>query len=151
MEKHVFFSFILLMNTLASLPSFAQLRKIPSEVTGALKEKYPYADNVSWKDKLTAFAASFDIGNQKYEARFNEKGEWKSTEKEIAENDLPEEVKDGFDKSKYADWEKRNIYLIELPHDVIQYRIYIAKNDIRKKNLLFNSDGKLLRDNITIK
>jgi hypothetical protein len=40
---------------------------------------------------------------------------------------------------------------IELPDEVTQYRILVAKNDIQKKNLLFNSDGKLLRENITFK
>ena len=132
-------------------PSFSQIRKIPAEVTEAMKEKYPDAENISWKDKLTSFAASFEMNQEKYEARFSDKGEWKSTEKEINETDLKEEIKDGLEKSKYASWTIQNIYSIELPDDVMQYRILVAKNDIQKKNLLFNSDGRLLRDNITIK
>jgi hypothetical protein len=60
-------------------------------------------------------------------------------------------VKDGFSKSKYADWEMKEFYLIELPDDVVQYRVHIAKNDVQKKNLLFSSEGQLIKDNITLK
>jgi hypothetical protein len=129
---------------------FAQLRKIPAEVTEALKSKYPDASDVTWKDKLTVFAAVFEMNNEKYEARFSSKGEWQSTEKEINENDLPGEVKDGLSKSKYAEWELKSIYNIDLPDDKIQYRIQVAKSDLQKKNLLFSSEGQLLRDNVTL-
>lgn len=151
MKKNVFVCLGLVLVSFAFAPSFAQIRKIPSEVTEALKQKYPDAENVSWKDKLSVFAASFEMNNEKYEARFNDKGEWKSTEKEISEEELPDQVKDGFEKSKYADWEMKYISFIELPDDETQYRILVAKNDIQKKNLLFNSNGKLLKDNITLK
>ncbi len=151
MKKLIFGSLLFALTFLLTVPSFAQIRKIPAEVTQALKDKYPNADNVSWKDKLTAFAAIFEMNNEKYEARFTDKGVWKSTEKQIEENDLPAEIKDGFGKSKYADWELKNIYLIQLPEDATQYRILVAKSDIQKKNLLFNSDGKLLKDNLTLK
>ena len=131
-------------------PSFAQFRKVPAEVTEALKTKYPDASNVSWKDKISVFVASFDMDNEKYEARFDEKGNWKSTTIEISKEALPEQVKDGWEKSKYADWDLNAVYSIELPDDVMQYRLQVSKSDIQKKNLLFNSDGKLLKDNITL-
>jgi hypothetical protein len=151
MKKIIFASLIFISSSLFSVQSFSQIRKIPSEVTQALKEKYPDADNVSWKDKLTVFSASFEINNEKYEARFDDKGEWKSTEKQINESDLPGDIKDGFEKSKYSDWELKKAYLVELPEETTQYRILVAKSDIQKKNLLFNSEGRLLRDNITLK
>jgi len=147
MKKLIFVSLLFI----SILPSFAQIRKIPSEVTQALKDKYPNADNVSWKDKLTVFAATFEMNNEKYEVRFTDKGVWKSTEKEISESEIPAEIKDGFEKSKYAEWELKNTWLIQLPDDAIQYRILVAKSDLQKKNLFFNSEGKLLKDNITLK
>jgi hypothetical protein len=151
MKKHVIASLFSMAVIFFAVPSVAQLRKIPSEVTQALKDKYPGADNISWKDKLTAFAANFEMDNEKYEVRFNDKGEWKGTEKLISESDLPWQVKDGFDKSKYADWEARDFYVVELPDDIIQYKIHIVKNEILKKNLFYNNDGQLLKDNITLK
>jgi hypothetical protein len=149
--KKVFLSLVLLVTvTVISISSFAQIRKIPAEVTESLKSKYPDASNVTWKDKLTVFAASFEMSGENFEARFTSKGEWQSTEKQIAESNLPGEVKDGLDKSKYADWETKSIFLIELPDNITQYRIQVAKSDIQKKNLLFSSDGRLLKDNITL-
>jgi len=147
-----FFSVSLLSVALILLAdaSFAQIRKIPAEVTEALKSKYPDASNVTWKDKITVFAASFEINSEKLEARFSSKGEWQSTETEINENDLPGDVKDGLNKSKYADWELTSIYNIDLPDDKVEYRIQVSKSDIQKKNLLFSSEGRLLKDNITL-
>jgi hypothetical protein len=130
--------------------SFAQIRKIPAEVTEALKQKYPDAGNVSWKDKLTVFSASFEMNNEKYEARFTDKGEWKSTDKEITESDLPGEIKDGLSKSKYADWEIKSVTHIDLPDNKVQYRIQVAKSNVQKKNLLFTSEGQLMKDNVTL-
>lgn len=127
-----------------------QIRKIPASVTEAFKEKYPHATKVEWKDKVTSFAASFEEDDKQYEARFNSKGEWQETEEQIDEEEIPETVKDGLEKSKYAEWEIRKVRRIELPDDAVQYKVQVEKNDIQRKNLLFSSDGKLLKDNITI-
>lgn len=150
MTKFLYLPFLSAAMMLMACSSFAQLRKIPAEVTEALKAKYPEASNVTWKDKLSVFAAAFDVNGEKMEARFNSKGEWQSTEKEIADNDLPAEVRDGLNKSKYSDWEVKSVIHIDLPDDKVEFRIQVAKSDVQKKNLLFNSDGQLLKDNITL-
>lgn len=150
MKKLFILSSLLTLISFSTFPLFAQFRSVPGVVTDALKEKYPDATNVSWKDKISVFVASFETNNEKLEARFTEKGEWRSTEKQIQKDDLPQDVKEGWEKSKYADWELASIFTIELPDNVMQYRLQVAKNDLQKKNLLFNSDGKLLRDNITL-
>ena len=128
----------------------AQIRKLPAEVTNSFSEKYPDAKNVEWKDKLSNFSAGFEWKDGKYEAHFNKKGEWLSTDKEIDINDLPAKVKDGFDKSKYSDWETKNVYRIDMPDDKINYRVHVSKSTIQKKILLFNEKGKLLKDNLTL-
>ncbi|MBN8859138.1 MAG: PepSY-like domain-containing protein [Sphingobacteriales bacterium] len=128
----------------------AQIRKLPAEVTNSFSEKYPDAKNVEWKDKLSNFSAGFEWKDEKYEAHFNKKGEWLSTDKEIDINDLPAKVKDGFDKSKYSDWETKNVYRIDMPDDKINYRVHVSKSTIQKKILLFNEKGKLLKDNLTL-
>jgi hypothetical protein len=144
------FPALFVMLFLGVTTSFAQVRKIPSEVTEAFKQKYPSGTNVEWRDKLSTFSAVFESDNIQYEARFNSKGEWQLTENEIEESELPEVVKDSYDKSKYADWEIGTIHKIELANGSIQYRIETMKSDVRKKNLVFNSEGRLLKDRITI-
>lgn len=138
------------MFIVGSTLSYAQVRKIPSEVTEAFKEKYPEAAKVEWRDKLSTFSAVFELDNIQYEARFNSKGEWQFTQNEIEESDLPEVVKDSYSKSKYADWEMKSVYKIELADGTTQYRIETELNELRKKNLVFNSEGRMLKDRITI-
>lgn len=149
--KRVFPYFLVLALVITTTAaSVAQVRKIPAEVTEAFKQKYPEATNVEWRDKLSNFSAVFESDNVQYEARFNSKGEWQLTENEIDESDLPEAVRDGYDKSKYAEWEIGKVHKIELSDGSFQYRVEAVKNDVRKKNLYFNSEGRLVKDRITI-
>lgn len=148
--KKMFFVAVLVSAVSFTQMVNAQIRKIPAEVTNAFSEKYDDAKNVEWKDNLTAFVASFERKGDKYEAKFNKKGEWQSTEKELEISDLPNKVNDGFEKSKYSEWEVKSVYEIELPDDVTQYRVHVAKSDIQQKNLLFNDKGRLLKDNLTL-
>ena len=149
MKRFLFVSILSLAMILFISSSYAQLRKIPAQVTDALSTKYPEAKSVEWKDKLSAFAANFEMEGIKYEAKFSNKGEWQSTEKELAEDNLPSPVQDGLSKSKYADWKIKATYEVYLPGDITQYHI-VAKSDLQKKKLLFNDEGQLLKDNITL-
>lgn len=148
--KKIFLAMVLAFVTVGLNEATAQIRKIPAEVTNAFSEKYNDAKNVEWKDKLSGFAANFEVNGEKFEARFSKKGAWQSTEKELSVNDLTDAVKDGLAKSKYADWEIKSLHHIELPDDKIQYRIHVVKTTVQQKMLLFNDSGKLLKDNLTL-
>ena len=127
----------------------AQLRKIPAEVTDAFKSKFPDAENVEWKDRISSFEASFKIAETAYEARFNNKGEWQETEKILDPQAFPTEVKDGFDKSKYTSWEVKELSHLE-KKDAAYYRVLVRKNDLEKKYLFFDDKGKLIKEQITL-
>jgi Putative beta-lactamase-inhibitor-like, PepSY-like len=150
MKKVIPFIFSMALLASASFSSFAQLRKIPAEVTNRFTEKYPMATNVEWKDKLSGFSASFTLDNLSYTAAFTNKGIWETTEQEIEESDLPETIKDSYEKSKYAEWTIGKMDKIEMPDNVIQYRVEAIKSDIQKRNLYFSSTGRLLRDKLTL-
>src|SRR5919112_1449170 len=125
----------------------AQIRKIPSEVTEAFKAKFPKAEKVEWKDKLTNFEAQFNLDDNEYAADFNSNGEWLETDKKISFEALPEAVKDGFKKSKYADWTPGSVTLIEKKDKTTQYKVYVEKSSlVQKKFLYFNTEGKLDKD-----
>lgn len=132
------------------LSANAQFRKIPGEVTDAFKEKYSNASQVSWKDNITSFQASFKIGNDNLKAYYNSKGEWQKTEKTYTPDALPRDVKDGFKKSKYAGWEVKDILYVEEKDKQPQYRMQVRKSDLQKKNLYFSTSGQLLDDSITL-
>lgn len=151
MKKIVYYCLALCLTFSIYGTANAQMRKIPAEVTEAFRGKYPTALNVEWRDRLTGFTAVFDQDNIHYEAKFTNKGFWQSTENKITEAELPAAVKDGFQKSKYAEeWSIEKAYKIALREDKTQYRVEIKKSDIQKKNLLFDPNGRLLSDKITL-
>lgn len=130
--------------------SYAQLRKIPSAVTDSLSAKYPSAKNIEWGDRITVFEATFEMNDHKYQASFNSDGNWKKTEKFLAEEEVPEAIKEGLEKSKYSEWEvKSNVEVTDVDGGH-QYRLFAKKNDLQKKYLYFSTDGRLIRDAITL-
>ena len=140
----------MVLGAVAFNSSTAQLRKVPAAVTETFKEKYPDTKNVEWKDKLSVFQASYDVDDVRYTSKFNSKGEWLQTEKEIDEATLPAEVKEGFGKSKFTDWELKTVTRIENKDNQFQYRLLVKKSGVEKKYLYFNGEGKLVKDTITI-
>ena len=142
--------FTAVLFTLAMLPAAAQLRKVPAEVTEAFKAKYADTKNVEWKDKLSGFEADYEMNGAQYRSRFSNKGEWQFTEKDLDDNSLPAPVKDGFGKSKYADWETKTTTWIENSDNTVQYRLFVRKSSVEKRYLLFDKDGRLLKDSITL-
>lgn len=148
--KSIITSLILVLSLALTNNVLAQVRSVPATVTEAFKNKYPNASNVEWKDKLSGFNAIFDNNGSHLEARFNNKAVWQYTEEKVGEAGLPEAVKDGYAKSKWAEWKIENVTKIELPGNKVQYRVLVVKSDLQKKNLLFNSEGRLLKDNITL-
>ena len=128
----------------------AQIRKVPAAVTEAFKARYPNTKNVEWKDKITGFQVNYDMDGVKYESKFSNKGEWLQTEKEVGEDALPAEVKDGYSKSKFTDWQLKSATWVQSKDNGVQYRLFVRKNDIEKKYLYFDKKGKLVKDVITI-
>ena len=135
---------------LTSNYSFSQIRKIPSAATESLKEKYPGAEKVQWKDQISHFTAKFTLDSKDYEAHFDNDGNWKESLVKIDEDQLPSEVKDGIEKSKYSDWTIDKVEKIESSNDSLQYRLQVKSGDIKKKILYFNPDGKLAKDHVTL-
>ena len=125
----------------------AQLRKIPSVVTDSFSAKYPAATNVEWKDNLTNFEADFTLDDESWSVLFNSKGEWKESDQHMDFDDLPAEIKDGFQKSKYADWQPGNSKLIQQKDKDAVYKVYAEKNNIfQKVYLYFNEKGQLIKE-----
>lgn len=140
----IFFAIIIAI-TLGMSTLQAQIRKIPASVTEAFQKKYPDATGVEWKDKITVFQATFDDSHKI--AKFSSSGEWKSTEEIIDTSEIPEEVMNGFEKSKYADWDIKEASKIYQPNQAVQYKFSVSGESIvERKLLVFSQKGQLLRD-----
>jgi hypothetical protein len=148
--KHLFRSVVFMfVLCITAASTQAQIRKIPASATDAFKAKYPNATGAEWHDDISVFTVKFLQDDVKHVAKYSTKGKWIETENELSEDNLPPAVKEGFSKCKYADWQVLKIHKIVEP-DKTQYRMNVKKADLNQKNLLFNSTGKLLKDNVTL-
>ena len=124
----------------------AQIGKIPATVTDAFAVRYPHATHVEWRDKLQYFQASFLLNGASISANFTSGGEWQNSERVLNYEQLPEEVKDGFQKSRYSDWQKNYFAEIQELGKPLQYRVSVQKSGLHKKNLYFDANGTLLKE-----
>jgi Putative beta-lactamase-inhibitor-like, PepSY-like len=129
---------------------FAQVTSVPEQAKENFAKQYPAATAVKWSNDIVNVNVEFDLDGEHMNAEYNNKGIWKSTRKEWSFDKLTEAVKDGFQKSKYADREVSDVKIIYLPGDVVQYRLKVEKNDLQKKFLYFNEKGRLLRSAIKL-
>lgn len=142
-------SFLLFLFLLAT-SAFSQVTKVPQAAKDNFARQYPKAEAITWDNDVINVNVRFELNGEKMNAEYSNKGIWKKTEKSWEYDKLPEEVKDGFDKSKYADRDVVETVIVYLPGDVEQYRLKVEKNDLQKKYLFFDEDGRLIREAITL-
>jgi hypothetical protein len=135
---------------LLSVTSFGQVREVPTIVKDEFAKQYPEAENIEYEDNLVSVKVHFSIAGEKMVASYTNKAKWKETEKEWTYEQLNDDIKLGFDKSKYAEWKVLDTKVIYRPGNITQYRVKVEKNDIQKKHLFFNKAGRLVGDAITL-
>jgi len=143
--------FILVISSFFTLHNLnAQVTSIPEQAKTNFATQYPTAESVEWDNDLVNVNVRFILNGEKMNAEYNNRGIWKSTLKDWTYDQLPEVVKDGFKKSKFAEREVTDVKVVYLPGSVEQYRLKAEKNDVQKKYLYFNQEGRLVRDANTI-
>lgn len=129
---------------------FTQVTKVSPTAKTNFSRQYPKAENIEWSNDVVEVSVQFEMNGENMIAIYNNNGIWKSTMKNLDFEKLPESVKDGFKKSKFADRKIPETKIIYYPGDVIQYRIKVEKNDVEKKYIYFSEEGKLMRESITL-
>lgn len=133
-----------------SSQSNAQVTSIPEQAKENFFKQYPDAKNVQWENDVVNVNVRFDQDSNKMNAEYSNKGIWKRTLKEWSYDKLIADVKEGFTKSKYADKQVLDVKMLYLPGYVIQYRLKVAKNEVERKFLFFNTEGRLIRTTVAI-
>jgi hypothetical protein len=141
---------IVMIASLFVVESFAQVTSVPATAKENFAKQYPGATNVRWDNDIVNVNVRFDFDGAHMNAEYNNKGTWKHTFKDFTYDQLPETVVDGFKKSKYAGRDVTEVKVVYLPGSVTQYRLRVEKNDVQKKFLYFNPEGRLLRDANTL-
>ena len=147
MKKRLLLNVCLLM---LSGIAFSQVREIPKAVEETFANQYKGATNIEFKDQLTSVDVHFELEGEKMIASYTNKGLWRETQKKWSYDNLPPDVKDGLEKSKFADREIEDVIVLYLPGGTEQYRLKARKNDVEKKYLYFNPKGRLLRESVTL-
>jgi hypothetical protein len=129
---------------------FSQVTSIPEQAKENFFKQYPDAENVQWSNDVVNVNARFEQDGNHMNAEYNNNGIWKRTFKDWTFDELPGDVKDGFEKSKYAGKQVLEVKVLYLPGFVIQYRLKVSKNNVENKFLYFNPAGRLLRSTIAI-
>jgi hypothetical protein len=141
---------LIAMTLITAKVSRAQIREIPAGVKDAFTQQYPDAKQVTYDDKLVYVLVHFNQEDSASTARYTSKGIWQWTETAIPFTSLPQEIQDGFNKSKYLGWQVDHTYRVDLPGKLIRYKLQIEKNAVQKRNLFFNKRGRMISDNITM-
>ena len=135
---------------LSSSAVFAQVTSIPDLAKENFFKQYQDAKNVQWQNDVVNVNARFEQDSNTMNAEYNNKGIWKWTLKDWTYEKLVTDVKEGFEKSKYADRQVLDVKVQYLPGYVIQYRLKVEKNDVERKFLFFNTEGRLLRTTVAL-
>jgi len=150
MNKSILFLLTLFTAVLAGVNAKAQIREVPPAVKDAFTQQYSQADSVNYDDKFVYVLVHFQRQDSVSTARYTSKGIWQWTETEIPFTSLPENIQDGFNKSKYLGWQVDHSFLVNLPGNLTRYKLQVEKNTVQKRNLFFNTRGRMLSDNITM-
>ena len=135
---------------ISSFNSYSQVTTVPEQAKQSFFKQYPDARNIKWENNVVNVNVRFEQDSSKMNAEYNNKGIWKNTLKDWTYDQLTSDVKEGFKKSKYADREVTDVKVLYLPGYVIQYRLRVEKNDVEKKFLFFNTEGRMVRSAVTL-
>lgn len=128
----------------------AQMKDVPALVKDAFSQQYPNADSANYENRLVFVLVHFYLKDSSSTAKYTPKGLWQWTETAMPFSALPEAIQDGFNKSKYLGWQVDHTYLVNMPGNIKRYKLQIEKSAIQKRNLFFNTRGRMISDNITM-
>lgn len=146
----------------------AQGMDVPSKVKEAFANKFPNARQVEWgRENTNEFEAEFTVKGTHMSANFDPEGNWKETEVEIAQSDLPSAVQQTL-TNDYSEAEVEHIYKVSQPGKT-RYEVAVAGEneeqfgenggeeneheeneeayeEERTYELVFTTDGKLVKN-----
>ncbi|MGH2645395.1 MAG: PepSY-like domain-containing protein [Chitinophagaceae bacterium] len=150
MKKTALFFLFVLGGFLIFQSAEAQMKDVPAPVKDAFTQQYPHADSANYENRLVFVLVHFYQKDSASTAKYTSKGIWQWTETAMPFSSLPETIQDGFNKSKYLGWQVDHTYLVNLPGNLTRYKLQIEKSAIQKRNLFFNTRGRMISDNITM-
>ena len=118
----------------------------PSNITEALKQLYPAAQNIEWEMKDVYYVADCWVADDELEVWFDGNANWLMTENELESIDsLVPAVYTAFNNTKYSSWVVTDVYVLVYPQNPTESVIQV-KQGSRRYSLVFSQDGGLLHE-----
>lgn len=90
-------------------------KDVPEKVLSAFNAKFPDAKKVEWEmENVSEWEAEFKWSGKEYSANFSTNGEWRETEYEIKETEIPSNIRAILDQ-KFSDYEIEEAEVAEAP------------------------------------
>ena len=88
------------------------------------------------------YEVEFVFNNLKFEAEYNDKGEWMHTERGLEIDELPEQVGANFNSSSWTTWKIDEVEEIQSPEHKLLYELEVKLNG-KKQYLYYQANGNL--------
>lgn len=116
----------------------------PSNITEALKQLYPAAQNIEWEMKGDYYVADCWVTGDELDVWFDANANWVMTENELDNIDqLVPAVYTAFQNSEYATWVVTDVYVLTFPLNSTESVIQV-KQGSQRYSLYFSQEGGLL-------
>jgi len=116
---------------------------VPESVAQALKQRYPSATGIEWKQKKSYYVADCWLDGKESNIWFDASANWQMTESELYWNDVPAAVQTAFANGEYANWMQDDYYFLFYPLQPMQYVIEVEQGKL-KYQLFYSEDGGLM-------
>jgi len=118
----------------------------PANITEALKQLYPNAQNVEWEMKGDYYVADCWVTGDELDVWFDANANWVMTENELDSIDqLVPAVYTGFRNSNYSSWVVTDVFVLTYPQHPTESVIQVKQGNLRFA-LYFSQEGGLLHE-----
>jgi hypothetical protein len=105
MKNLMLITVLLVAFSMQSCAQKSDSKDVPEKVLSAFNAKFPDAKKVEWDmEKDTEWEAEFKWNGKEYSANFSTDGEWRETEYEIKETEIPSNIRAILDQN-FSDYE----------------------------------------------
>lgn len=114
---------------------------VPTAVISAFNQKFPTAQDAEWEmEDETEWEAEFKLNDIEYSANFSINGEWKETEHEIIESEIPSDIRSLLDQ-RFTDYIVEEAEISESPtRKSFEFEIEIGED---KFEVVIDANGRL--------
>lgn len=116
----------------------------PNNITEALKQLYPAAQNIEWEMKGDYYVADCWVTGDELDVWFDANANWVMTENELDSiEQLVPAVYTAFQNSDYSAWVVTDVYVLTYPQNMTESVIQV-KLGSQRYSLYFSQEGGLL-------